>query len=445
MARAAAISASLAAPCAAFVQGNLRASSVAAPGQVQVLVESPLPAEAPAQGRALGLSTAAAGGLALVGLAVGATRASVRKQQPPAQVACRAVGVCPPLTEKWDPLDLGSTDEKMERYTAAEVKHGRVAMIACVGYVIPEVFRFPGTESFENGLGALSSLPVEGWVQIFAFIGAHDLLIKPRAGGLGPYDFGFGTELIEGIPAEELERRQTSERNNGRLAMVGIMGLLVQDSMFDKNPIALLKSDGWWGPSVDVFIKDIPICMGTSLCATEAAAEPRMSASVPFLKYPEVLDGWAGGEKGFDPLGCTDACPVYFFREAELKHGRVCMLATVGWMATDLGVRFPGEIFQNVTTLEAHNKMVEAGIMGPFLATIGVYELYSGWLCIEGYEGKIKRDAGDFFLGKNFLPKDEAKEAEMRLKELENGRLAMFAFSGICTQAALTGQTWPFL
>merc|ERR1711948_31902 len=105
--------------------------------------------------------------------------------------------------------------------------------------------------------------------------------------------------------------------------------------------------------------------------------EPKMSPAVPYLKYPAVLEGWVGGEKGFDPLGVTDALPVYLCREAELKHGRITMLATIGWIATDLGVRFPGELFQNVTTVQAHDKMVEAGIMGPFLATIGVVELYS--------------------------------------------------------------------
>mmetsp|Transcript_30688 Transcript_30688/g.41185 ORF Transcript_30688/g.41185 Transcript_30688/m.41185 type:complete len:318 (-) Transcript_30688:139-1092(-) len=316
-------------------------------------------------------------------------------------------------------------------------------MIACLGYVMPEVFRFPGCESFESGLASLSSLPVEGWIQLFAFIGAHDVLIKPREGGLGPWDLGLGTELLDGITDVELERRQTVERNNGRLAMVAIFGLMVQDGMFDASPISLLKTDGWWGPAVDVFIKDIPICMGTALCA-EATEELRMSTAVPYLRYPEVLDGWVGGEKGFDPLQVTEALPVYLVREAELKHGRVCMLATLGWIATDLGVRFPGEVFQNVSTVGAHDKMVEAGIMGPFLATIAMYEIYGGWLCLEGFEGKISREAGDFFLGKNFLPKDEAQARNMKLKELENGRLAMLAFSGIATQAVLSGRAWPF-
>lgn len=31
-----------------------------------------------------------------------------------------------------------------------------------------------------------------------------------------------------------------------------------------------------------------------------------------------------------------------WMREAELKHGRVAMLATSGWLATDLGFHFTG-------------------------------------------------------------------------------------------------------
>lgn len=145
-------------------------------------------------------------------------------------------------------------------------------------------------------------------------------------------------------------------------------------------------------------------------------------------------------------MGVTDALPVYWVREAELKHGRVCMLATVGWIAGDLGFRFPGDKFQAVAnSLEAHDKMVEAGYMLPFLGAIGTFELYSPWLLFKGWEQEVNRDAGDFFLGKQFLPKEPEKEKEMRLKELENGRLAMFAFSGIVTQAAITGKTWPFM
>jgi len=401
------------------------------------------------------------------GLMAGAAHVSSRRRS--LRTKCAAVGVCLPLTEKFDPLNLGNTDAKMERYTEVEIKHGRVAMIATVGYFMPENFRFPGCESFENGLGAFSTIPVEGWVQMIAFIGAHEFILKPREGGMGKYDFGFGTELLDGIDEVELERRQTVERNNGRLAMIAIMGLMVQDAMFGKTPIALIKETGFWGPAVDFIIKDIPICRGGGFCAVKPATrgpgltamratiykevgagfpeklEPaKMSPSVPFLKYQAQLEGWVGGEKGFDPLWVTVALPFYMVREAELKHGRVCMLATLGWIATDLGVRFPGEVFQQVSTLEAHNKLIEAGIMGPFLGAIATYELYSGWLFLQGFEGKINSQAGDFFLGKQFLPKEEDKARDMKLKELENGRLAMLAFSGIVTQAALTGKTWPF-
>lgn len=40
---------------------------------------------------------------------------------------------------------------------------------------------------------------------------------------------------------------------------------------------------------------------------------------------------------------------------------------------------------------------------------------------------------------------DPAKMADLQMKELSNGRLAMFAISGFLTQSVLTGNTFPYL
>jgi len=312
--------------------------------------------------------------------------------------------------------------------------------------------RVPCCEDFGHGLAALTTIPFEGWLQLVALIGAHELLLKPgtRVGAVNGADYGFGTEVFDPIPDEEKWRRQTVERNNGRLAMIAIMGLIVQDVKFGETPMQMIFSKGWYGPATDWFIKDIPICMGTSYCAAkerttrtimrsgyseayksyengryppapgEMWKEPlpgdelEMSPSTPFLTMPYHLRGWVGGEKGFDPLGVTDALPVYFVREAELKHGRVCMLATVGWIATDLGLRFPGEIYQNVSTIQAHDAMVDEGQMLPFLGAVMVAEVYGAWLFYTGFIGDIDRSAGDYFVGKQFLPQEiEAQKARM--------------------------------
>ena len=452
--------------CMAFVAptaqdnsvGHLRASSSVRPANVS--------------------TSSAAWGVA--GTAVAAVGLAMSSRSAKAGTARRGtVGVCLPLSDKFDPLNLSSTDAKLDRYTQVEIKHGRVAMIATMGYIMPEIFRFPGCEAFQHGLGAFESIPIEGWVQLVALVGAHEVLVKPREGGMGPSDFGLGTELLDGIDEEELERKQTSERNNGRLAMIAIMGMMVQDGMFGEPPLTYISKNGWWGEPVQFFVQHINNCQSFdgsaiqngSICAmprrmgrtqlratklsegpyieTETYPAPKemeMSAAVPFLRYPQVLKGWVGEEKGFDPLGVTDALPVYWVREAELKHGRLCMLATVGWIAVDLGFRFPGDKFQAVAnSFEAHDKIVEAGYMLPFLGALGTFELYALYLTFNGWEKAVNRDAGDFFLGKQFLPKEPEKEKDMRLKELENGRLAMFAFSGIVTQAAITGKTFPFM
>jgi len=59
------------------------------------------------------------------------------------------------------------------------------------------------------------------------------------------------------------------------------------------------------------------------------------SDSVPFLKQPTNLDGSLPGDVGFDPLGFSEVFDVKVLREAELKHGRIAMLAVLGWIVQE--------------------------------------------------------------------------------------------------------------
>ena len=58
-----------------------------------------------------------------------------------------------------------------------------------------------------------------------------------------------------------------------------------------------------------------------------------------------------GGEI-WDPLdiaGSVGDEALMWFRASELKHGRVAMLATVGYLTGAAGITFPGEIAKGVT------------------------------------------------------------------------------------------------
>ena len=55
------------------------------------------------------------------------------------------------------------------------------------------------------------------------------------------------------------------------------------------------------------------------------------SKSLPFLEAPAKLDGSLVGDVGFDPIGISDQlADLKYVRAAELKHGRVAMLAFLG-------------------------------------------------------------------------------------------------------------------
>jgi Chlorophyll A-B binding protein len=138
------------------------------------------------------------------------------------------LGVIAP-TGFFDPLGLSTNidQETFNQYRTAELKHGRVAQLAVIGYIVPEIFRWPGEiapglafADIPNGVAAIDAIPALGWAQMFFLIGAVDYY-----GFLG--DFAAGKP---DLPADELEKRQLNELQHGRLAMLAILELLRHDS-----------------------------------------------------------------------------------------------------------------------------------------------------------------------------------------------------------------------
>eukprot|EP00558_Chaetoceros_sp_UNC1202_P005658 CAMPEP_0197246628 /NCGR_PEP_ID=MMETSP1429-20130617/18392_1 /TAXON_ID=49237 /ORGANISM="Chaetoceros sp., Strain UNC1202" /LENGTH=204 /DNA_ID=CAMNT_0042707335 /DNA_START=27 /DNA_END=641 /DNA_ORIENTATION=- len=178
------------------------------------------------------------------------------------------------------------------------------------------------------------------------------------------------------------------------------------------------------------------------------ALSAKKSEALPFLPYPENLAGYVG-DVGFDPLRFSDFAPMDFLREAEIKHGRICMLAWTGFAAVDMGARiYPlPEAYEGLTSVTAHDALVQQGAMSQIFLWITVIETISTISLIQMLYEDSGREPGDFGLDPiGFLNgKSEEEVNRMKLRELKNGRLAMLAFSGACTQAVLTQGPFPYV
>jgi len=146
-------------------------------------------------------------------------------------------------------------------------------------------------------------------------------------------------------------------------------------------------------------------------------------------KYGEKELG-AQAPLGFwDPLGLsTDEAKFRDFREKEIKHGRLAMMGALGMLTQSL-VQLPG--------MEGVPKDVTACTVGNgqtgFLLTIAI---------IAGLEAAVfqqdpNKEAGNFG---NPVPWFDDYSDEMRSKELNNGRIAMFSAIGIIASSLYTGK-----
>jgi hypothetical protein len=185
-----------------------------------------------------------------------------------------------PVVGFFDPLGVADSAfwGKSDEFTVgwlrqAEIKHGRVAMAAFVGYCVQSNFHFPWAMTLDGSPFPSTSLsPPEQWdalplasrIQIILFVGFLEFYseLTPGGGvesGLTHYTKGgvpgkyptfdaiphsipfkslydpFG--FHKGLSEESKEKRLRAEINNGRLAQLGIFGFLCAQTIPGSVPL----------------------------------------------------------------------------------------------------------------------------------------------------------------------------------------------------------------
>jgi len=336
-----------------------------------------------------------------------------------------ALGVQEPVGF-WDPLGFSSDNDEatFNRRRSVELKHGRVCMAASIGYIVPYYYKFPGFLSpsegvqfadVPNGLAALGKVPALGWVQIIFFAG----IMEGAFGVTDDYKNGtpgdYGWKVITSDDPAEKEKKLAAELANGRLAMVAILGMFFQDGL----------TGSAWG--------DWALYTASPLRAFEN--ELGVQAPVGF----------------WDPLGFAAEGSAEDFRrrrESELKHGRISMIAALGYIVPEF-FKFPGYLaphlglkFSEIPNgLAAFSAVPQAG-WAQMVFFVGLVEV-----------GFLKQDSarapGDFANagtlgvpnGGGAMENEDARKRKLNA-ELANSRLAMMAIIGMFFQDGLTGSAW---
>merc|ERR1719182_422347 len=244
-------------------------------------------------------------------------------------------GVTEPLGF-WDPLGFCEaedlTEGKLKFYRECELKHGRLGMLAALGFVVGENFHplFGGNidapaylafqqtplETFWPLVVLTIAIPEIYSVFTFETVGANDSRGKPTPQGQTwairadheAGDMGFDPLGLKPADPAELKEMQTKELNNGRLAMIAAAGMIAQE-----------------------------LASGEKLFTLAVGGQETDAPKFNMLGYAKSLPGVTDPLGFFDPLGFCSADDitegkVRFYREVELKHGRVGMLAALGFV-----------------------------------------------------------------------------------------------------------------
>jgi hypothetical protein len=164
----------------------------------------------------------------------------------------------------FDPLDFAAKADvpTLKRYREAELTHGRVAMLATIGFLVGE--KVEGSSFLFDAaikgpaITHLSQVPGGFWAILLTLIGAAETRraetgwvdpgdVPVAQPGLlradySPGDIGFDPLGLKPTEPEEFNTMATKELQNGRLAMLAAAGFLAQELTDGKGIIEHLQS-----------------------------------------------------------------------------------------------------------------------------------------------------------------------------------------------------------
>jgi len=175
-------------------------------------------------------------------------------------------------------------------------------------------------------------------------------------------------------------------------------------------------------------------------------------------KFAYGLPGSIDPIKDFDPLGFAEKstlAEMKRYRESETTHGRVAMLALVGFLVTEAPIKFhplfdmgDNDIGPAIRHLD-EVRAVAPSFFEILAVGIGLAEVFRA---LKGWESpsdemetrRILKDdyfPGDIGFDPLGLKPDNAEDfAAMSTKELQNGRVAMLAVAGFIAQELINGK-----
>ncbi|KAL3783019.1 hypothetical protein HJC23_010126 [Cyclotella cryptica] len=195
--------------------------------------------------------------------------------------------------------------------------------------------------------------------------------------------------------------------------------------------------------------------------AAPPQTQAKYSTSIPFLRRPRYLTGRFAGDVGFDPLGLASSMEqLVYYREAEVKHARIAMLAAAGWPLSEL---FDRQITQQIDANFNLNlsPVLDSTDRVPSLLNGGMDAISPLWwgfclgltaaIDLKGVQNarylndEEKSSDGEYFPGDygfdpfNFYPADKEGQQRMQLAEIKHGRLSMLAVTGFAFQEYVSG------